>query len=147
MKAKGIWIDGNFPSFKNSKRMIIREEQRPLLIHSKTVMKYKKVSKLDWLENRDAFHHLIKDMKKPLVIGVHFVRNSKRIYDWINMVQGVQDLMVDYEYIKDDNILEMVPIPFKMKGSYSSYNKEKPGVWLAPISPEVLKQLKGNINN
>lgn len=146
-KAKGIFIPNNFPSFKNSKRMIIKEGQKPLLINSKTVMKYKKISKLDWLENKEIFHYLSKDMEKPLLVGLHFVRNSKRIYDWVNMVQGVQDLMVSYEWIKDDNVLELIPLPFKMKGSYSSYNKEKSGVWIVPITNKILQDLKQNLDD
>jgi len=147
MEAKGIWIGGNVASSKNSKRMIIKEGQRPLLINSKTVMKYKKNTKLDWLEQKDSFIYLSKGCPLPLVVGIHFVRGSKHKYDWINMVQLVQDLMVDYKWIEDDNVDFLIPIPFKMKGSYSSYNKETPGVWIVPITQEILNELKGNINN
>lgn len=146
MKAKGIFIHLNTPSSKNSKRMIIKEGQKPLLIHSKTVAKYIKQSKVDWLEQKAAFRHLSGGSSMPQVIGIHFVRGTRHKYDWINMVQIVQDLMVKYGWVEDDNVEFLIPIPFKMKGSYSSYNKERPGCWIVPITQTILNDLNGNIN-
>jgi len=146
-KAKGIFINLNTPSSKNSKRMIIKEGQRPLLISAKNVLQYKKLSKLDWLENRDAFKYLTEGISFPLVVGFHFVRGSRRKYDWINMCQIIHDMMVEYKWIEDDNVDFLIPIPFKMNGSYSSYDKERPGCWIVPITQTILNDLKGNIND
>jgi len=38
--------------------------------------------------------------------------------------------MVHAEWLEDDNITEMVPFPFKIKGEYSTYSKDKPGVYI-----------------
>ena len=151
MKAKGIFIHGNTPSSKNSKMMVFRgreeEDKKPILLSSKTVTKYIKVSKLDWLEQKAPFKYLSKGASLPLVVGFHFVRGSRHRYDWINMVQIVQDLMVEYGWIEDDNVDFLIPLPFKMKGSYSSYDKEQPGVWIVPITQTVLNELNGNLDN
>jgi len=147
MKGKGVWIPGNVASSKNSKIMIMKEDKKPLLINSKTVEKYKKKTKLDWLEQKDAFRYLSEGMPLPMIIGFHFVRGTRHKYDWINILQLVQDLMVEYGWIEDDNIDFLIPIPFKMKGSYSSYDKEKPGCWIVPITQTILEDLKGNIND
>lgn len=150
MKAKGIFIPLNTPSSKNSKRIVYNERKDgskyPLIIHSKTVTKYIKLSKLDWLEQKAPFRHLSKGSDLPQVIGVHFIRGTRHRYDWINMVQIVQDLMVENEWIEDDNVDCLIPVPFKMKGKYSTYNKENPGVWIVPITEEMLEELNGKLN-
>jgi len=142
IKAQGIFIKGNFPSFKNSKRMIIKKGQKPRLIHSKTVMKYKKISKIEWLLKKKDFLSLVREEEKPFKIGIHFIRGTKHKQDWVNLVQGVQDLMVEYEYIKDDNSDEIIPVPFKLKGKYYTYNKDNPGIWIVPITKKLIKNLK-----
>lgn len=156
MKAKGIFIHLNTPSSKNSKTMVIKQRTpeeirlgkkgKRLLLNSKTVMKYKKDSKLDWLEQKAPFRHLSRGVSLPLVIGVHFIRGTRHKYDWINMVQIVQDLMKEYGWIEDDNVENLIPIPFKMNGQYSTYNKERPGVWIVPITEEILTELNQNLN-
>lgn len=121
-----IFIHGNFPSFKNSKQFTGK-----FFIMSKTVQKYLKAWEYQWSEAK-----IIENFKslcppdKPYLIGMHFVRGTRHKYDWVNMVQGVQDLMVKHGWIEDDNTDVMVPIPLRMEGLFSSYDKEKPGVWI-----------------
>ena len=38
--------------------------------------------------------------------------------------------MVKHEWLEDDNIHEMIPVPFKINKKYTSYNKDKPGVYI-----------------
>ena len=38
--------------------------------------------------------------------------------------------MVKKGWIEDDNVEFLVPVPFKMNKQYSTYNKEKPGVYI-----------------
>lgn len=68
---------------------------------------------------------------KPYKIGFHFIRGSKHKYDFVNPVQTVQDLMVTYGWLEDDNIEIMLPLPLEYpvdSGSFSSYSKQEPGV-------------------
>ena len=124
-----IFIKGNFPSFKNSKQMT----RSGFLIMSKTVRKYLKEYEYQWEidgENRYVFWEEAIHCKSPLIIGMHFIRGTRHKYDWVNMVQGVQDLMVKHEWISDDNTEIMYPTPLLINGKYSSYNKEQPGVFI-----------------
>ena len=69
----------------------------------------------------------------PLTITFTFVRGTKHKFDYINPCQTVQDDMVKYGWIEDDNCEFIIPIfePYE-------YNKEYPGVWIE-IKPELNK--------
>ena len=113
-----IFIAGNVPSSKNGKRWTGK-----YLIHSKTVMRYIKESKEDYLDNKNKFIKMIEGKDLPLNISFKFIRNSRRKFDYINPAQTVQDLMVKYDYIKDDNCNFVLPHFERYE-----YNKEKSGV-------------------
>ena len=113
-----IFIPGNVPTSKNSKRWTGK-----YLINSKTVMNYIKNTKDVWLENKDCFLSMIENKEMPYTISFKFIRNSRRKFDYINPAQTVQDLMVKYDYIEDDNCDCMVPCFEQYE-----YNKEQPGV-------------------
>lgn len=126
-----LFIKGNFPSFKNSKQFT----RNGFVVMSKVVKKYLKLHEAQW-GNEDTikeFHSLIKDLEKPYMIGIHFIRGTRHRYDWINMCQGVQDLMVKYGWIDDDNVAEMFPVPLEVDGVFTQYSKEEPGVWIKVI--------------
>lgn len=136
-----IWVPFNVPSLKNSKIKTSRG-----IFPSKTVKKYlqklgiqrysvsKKevkgyVTKENLFENlRWEFQKQIKDKTYPLKIGFHFIRDSKRKFDFHNAVQIIADLMVAHNFIEDDDMTCFLPVPLKYKGKYYSINKEKPGV-------------------
>ncbi len=123
-----IFIPTNTPSLKNSKIWTGRR-----LIPSKTVREYIKSSEKDYANNKDKFLELIKDKKKPYLIGFHFIRKSKHKFDFINACQIVQDLMVTHGWLEDDNMDEMIPVCFLKydmdKNHYGfTYDKENPGV-------------------
>lgn len=86
-------------------------------------MRYYKETKQEWEDNKDTFLKLIKRKEKPYKIEFKFVRGSKRKFDYINILQVVQDQMVKYGWLEDDNMTEMLPsfAPYE-------YNKEAPGV-------------------
>ena len=113
-----IFIKGNVPSSKNGKRWTGK-----YLIHSKTTMNYIKESKEEWIQKKDDFLKLLKDKEPPYQISLKFIRKSRRKFDYINPCQTVQDLMVKYEWIEDDNC-EFIKPSFE---TYE-YNKENPGV-------------------
>lgn len=120
-----IFIKGNVPSSKNSKVWTGR-----FLVWSKRALQYRKETKDQFIENKDIFLAMLKDHREPYIIGFHFVRNNKHKFDFVNMVQTIQDLMVEYEYITDDNCDIMLPFPFKINEKYYTIDKEKPGVYI-----------------
>ena len=133
--GKMLFIEGNFPSFKNSKQMT----KQGFLIMSKTVRNYLKEYEYQWKdeENKKIFLEMLHGLEKPYKIAIHFVRGTKHKYDWVNMVQGVQDLMVKHNWIEDDNTDIMYPSLLEIEGSYSSYSKETPGVYISVENSDI----------
>ena len=110
-----IFIAGNTPSSKNSKRIITITNKKTgkkttRLINSEVTEKYIKSSKVDWLVNKNEFLKMIKDKEKPYKIELYFIRDSKRRFDYINAAQIIFDLMQEYGYIEDDNSTNVIPI-------------------------------------
>ena len=118
-----IFINGNTPSSKNSKQFVTLKSGKTLLINSKTVQKYIKESKADWILNKNNFKKMIKDKEKPYKIELFFIRDSRRRFDYINAAQIIFDLMQEYGYIEDDDSTNVIPI---FKGF--EVNKTKAGV-------------------
>ena len=115
-----IFIAGNVPSSKNSKQWTGK-----FLISSKTVREYRSkfAYQFSSLENKKKFNEMTRDKEKPYKIGFYFIRDSQRKFDYINIAQIVQDLMVEHEWIVDDNCTELVPVFLGYK-----IDKENPGV-------------------
>lgn len=105
-----IFINGNTPSSKNSKQFVTLKSGKTLLINSKTVQKYIKESKTDWILNKNNFKKMIKDKEKPYKIELFFIRDSRRRFDYINAAQIIFDLMQEYGYIEDDDSTNVIPI-------------------------------------
>ena len=110
-----IFIAGNTPSSKNSKRIITITNKKTgkkttRLINSEVTEKYIKSSKVDWLVNKNEFLKMIKDKEKPYKIELYFIRDSKRKFDYINAAQIIFDLMQEYGYIEDDDSINIIPI-------------------------------------
>ena len=105
-----IFIRGNTPSSKNSKQFVTLKTGKTLLINSKTVQKYIKESKADWLINTNEFFKILKDKEKPYKVELFFIRDSKRRFDYINAAQIIFDLMQEYGYIEDDDSTNVIPI-------------------------------------
>lgn len=124
-----IFIPGNVSSSKNSKQWTGK-----YLVSSKQTQRYVKNTEWYWVQMRKDFRNMIKGLQKPLMIGFHFVRDSKRKYDYCNMLQICQDMMVKHQWIEDDNVDEMYPVPFKIDGKYSTVDKNKAGVYIKVLN-------------
>ena len=110
-----IFIAGNTPSSKNSKRIITITNKKTgkkttRLINSEITEKYIKTSKTDWILNKNNFKKMLKDKEKPYKIELYFIRDSKRRFDYINAAQIIFDLMQEYGYIEDDDSINIIPI-------------------------------------
>lgn len=128
-----IFIHGSVPSSKNSKQ-IVRSGRFTRVIWSKSALAYVEASELEWINNKETFLRMISNVAPPYKIGFHFVRNTKHKYDFVNPLQTVQDLMVRYEWIEDDNTDILIPFPLSIDGKYSSYSKTSPGVYINLIT-------------
>lgn len=143
MVNKTLWLEGNVPSLKNSKVATARG-----VFRSKTVNKYlqnlgvkeysvRKQNYVNYVNRTNKFETLrapfleiTKNLNYPLKIGFHFVRNSKRSFDFHNAVQILADLMVAHGFIEDDDMDHFIPVPLKKNGKWYTYNKDNPGVYI-----------------
>ena len=141
-----IFIPGNVPSSKNS-----RINTKHGSFASKTVKSYlnslgiqsysssKKlvkgyVNKPNLIDNlREDFLKQTSGKQLPLEIGFHFVRDSRRKFDFHNIVQVVLDLLTASDFIIDDNMDCVIPFALKRDGKFYSVDKENCGVWIKII--------------
>lgn len=79
---------------------------------------------------RKDFLKQIEGKQLPLEIGFHFVRDSKRKFDFHNIVQVSLDLLTAHDIIVDDNMDCVIPYALKLDDKFYSVDKENPGVWI-----------------
>lgn len=104
-----IFIHGNVPSSKNSKR-IVHVNGRTIVLMSKFAETYIKHTAVQWDANRNNFHKLICNKPRPYKIEFQFIRESKRRFDFVNLCQLPLDLMTKYQWIEDDDYTNVIPI-------------------------------------
>lgn len=144
-----IFIPNNVPSLKNSKVKATNG-----IFMSKTVKKYlgllgiqtysasrKEVKGYvkrpnEFEKIREQFENQKLDKNIPYLLGYHFVRSTKRDFDFNNATQIIQDLLVAHDMFEDDCTRITIPIPIRMEGEFYTVDKENPGVYLKIISHE-----------
>ena len=104
-----ITIYGELYSSKNSKR-IVRFGDKMALIPSKAYMSSIKPIETQLCLNRYKWLKEIENASKPLKVGFKIYRKTHRKSDYINLLQGLADLMVKCGWIKDDNMDEFLPV-------------------------------------
>jgi len=117
-KEKKWFIPGHVPSSKNGRRWTGK-----YFIASKSTMKYRKDTKSFFEKYAPEFKEELKKHTLPVKVSFTFIRGSKHKFDYINPAQTIQDDMVAYGWIKDDNCEFIIPVfePY-------SYDKINPGV-------------------
>ena len=94
-----------------------------MLISSEITHRYKKNTTVFYNAYRNKFQSLIDGLPTPYNVNFKFIRDTKRKFDLINAAQIVQDLMVDHDWIEDDNYTILNP-----SFSYPEVDKSNPGV-------------------
>lgn len=136
-----VFIPHNVPSLKNSKVATSKG-----VFPSKTVTNYlrkhgiksfssskKRIEK--YKTKRFTFplkelQDLFKDGEYPIVVGLHFVRDSKREFDFNNASQIIFDLLTAFDIIPDDSMKYVIPFVMQIDEEYYSYDKDNPGVFI-----------------
>lgn len=144
IEKRGIFIPGEVPSSKNSKEIgyIFLKKGSPgkifverngnfmpvrlNLLHSKTTTRYIKEHSIDYIARKVDFQRIAKNYTSPYRLCFKFIRGSRRKFDYINAAQIVQDLMVQYGWITDDNCDEVKPYFLDYE-----YDKNNPGVLIS----------------
>lgn len=151
-----IFIPGNVPSLKNSKvktsrgifsSPTVKKWLRSLGIQTfnsrkKTVQGYVDPNRPNQIALlKEEFLKMKEKKNDPIFIGYHQIRNSKRLFDFSNSVEVVQDLLTAHDFIEDDNVKYVFPVPMTIDGElpskttirkkeFYSVDKEHPGVWI-----------------
>jgi len=141
-----IFIPGNVPSSKNSRintaKGSFASKTVKSYLNSLGIQSYSSSKKLvkGYVNKPNLIESLREDFLKqtsgkqlPLEIGFHFIRDSKRKFDFHNIVQVVLDLMTAHDLIIDDNMDCVIPFALKIDSKFYSVNKENPGVWIKII--------------
>ena len=154
VKNELIWVPYNTPALKNSKVKTGRG-----IFSSPTVKKYlrklgiqsyssgKKIVK-GYVTRPNEFEKLRQQFEKallnkgfPVLICFHFIRDSKRLFDFGNATEIIFDLLTAHDIIPDDNISFIFPSIMTVDGilpneenirelEWYSIDKECPGVWI-----------------
>jgi hypothetical protein len=114
MKPKSIYIPGNVPSSKNSKRIIIlppgsKSKRKAMLINSDLVMKYIEKTAIHYNNRAGEFRHMVADLEPPYTVYFYPIRDSRRVFDYDNFSHVVRDLMVKCKWIEADNMHWIIP--------------------------------------
>jgi len=142
-----IFLPFNVPSLKNSKIATIigkGRNKRIVLLPSKTVKKYLKLLGIKKYSIRNGVEtyvrrpnlfdltakHYFNDVPVPAIVKFHFIRDSKRKFDFHNACQIISDLLTAHGFIEDDNMDYFIPVPMRLNGQWYSIDKENPGVWI-----------------
>ena len=150
MEKEAIFIPHNVPSLKNSKTATTvgkGKNKRSTLVHSPAVRKYlqkigvKKYSTRSGVENyvnrpnlfRDSIGGYFHGVPVPVIVKFHFIRDSKRKFDFHNAVQIIADLLVAHGFIEDDNMDYFIPVPMRSNGQWYSVDPKNPGVYLKKV--------------
>lgn len=134
-----IFIPFNTPSSKNSRQgrffsKTVRKYLQKLGVKNyslskKTVENYKTRPNLFeqavWSMRND-----LRGRQLPHVVGFYFVRGTRHHFDWINAAAIICDLLVAHRVIEDDDVYNLIPIPYMIGTQWFEYDKQKPGVWL-----------------
>ena len=151
-----IFIPGNVPSLKNSKiktargvfssptvnKFIRNLNIQKFNARKKEVKGYVDPQRPNYIEGlREEFEKMKEGKGDPIFIGYHQVRNSRRLFDFSNSVELIQDLLTAHDIIEDDNVKYVFPIPMTIEGEiptienvrkkeWFSVDTENPGVYI-----------------
>lgn len=106
MKQQIELIGLNVPSKKNSK--IITKNKR--VISSKLVQYYERWCSPILKQQLPTWQKIIQNKPLPLKVSFYFYRDSKRKWDFVNIVQVLADLMQKEGYLIDDDTKNFIPL-------------------------------------
>jgi hypothetical protein len=111
---KTAWfIPIDVPSSKNSKQIVMHGKKR-LIISSAVTQAYKRKTGIIYRSYAREFRSAVDDITDgenyPVHVEFYFVRKTLRKFDYINMAQIVQDMMVAAQWLPDDNCDYIIPV-------------------------------------
>lgn len=145
-----VFINFNTPSLKNGKIATSRG-----VFSSKTVQKYlrkhgiqhyscskKTVTTYKTIPMTfpvDELKQLFTGYSYPIVIGMHFVRDSNRAFDFNNANSLIMDLFTAFDIIEDDNMNICYPQVLYIDDKHFSVDKNNAGVYIKILNKDENK--------
>lgn len=109
----GLYIPYDVPSMKNRKQLFVRQTKEgknvPGSTNNQVVKDYKLVTKMYYENYRMLFLAMVGQAKFPIRVQFFFIRRSAQQFDYNNIGQMVQDLMVEYNWLPDDSAKYLIP--------------------------------------
>ncbi len=103
------------PRTKKNSQQIIMVKNRPMIIPSKLYKQYEK-------DCKPFIPKVEKPIDYPINLKCVYYMPTKRRVDLNNLLEATTDMLVHYEYLKDDNST----IVFSHDGSKVLYDKDNP---------------------
>jgi Holliday junction resolvase RusA-like endonuclease len=89
--------------------MLTQRHTRPILTKSKISQQYEKEKTSFFEKNLSRWKEMVKDKLFPYPLGMYFIRNSHREFDYVNASQIVLDIMTEAGYYVDDSMINVIP--------------------------------------
>lgn len=106
-----IVIKGQLRSSKNSKRIFVnRKTGKPFIAKSKLSAEAQAGIVLQLNAQRKEWARMFNGKSFPLRVCFKIYRESRRRFDYVNVVQQVLDLMVRHGYLLDDDADHVIPV-------------------------------------
>lgn len=107
-----FWLlRGEVTSSKNSKRIIKpKGRTESIIISSKATLAYKAKHSFQYKNEEARLAFRAHTEGKLSYVGFYFIRETHRTYDYNNMTQLICDMLVEYDWLDDDNRSMLVPV-------------------------------------
>lgn len=98
-------------SSKNGQQIIYNKRlERMMVIKKESARKQDGELKILLMTNKRTWEKMVTDKPFPLKVGFYVYRKTKRRFDWVNIVQGLQDAMVKNGWLPDDSAIYLTPV-------------------------------------
>ncbi len=98
-------------SSKNERMIVYNKKQGRPMIMKKPIARIEENQLSTLLAiNRRTWEKMVEGKQYPLKVGFYMYRKTRRRFDWINLLQGIQDAMTKAGYIPDDNANYLTPV-------------------------------------
>lgn len=97
-------------SSKNSRRVVRLRNGRTLVLKSQAASEQDKFFDKELPAHAEEWQKMIEGHSNPIKVGFYVYRQTKRRWDWMNILQGLADAMVKHMYLEDDDAYHFTPI-------------------------------------
>lgn len=118
-----ITIHQELYSSKNTRTFTRLKNGRTLLLKSRKAKEQEDTLETALKANFEQWKAMTKNKPYPLRVHFEVYRKTRRVWDWLNIIQGIADAMTQARYIPDDNTNFFTPVFDK-----AEYDKDDPRV-------------------